>query len=344
MSGSLRWIAALLVLALIALVLYVALAPVETEPIAAPTPTDGSATPSVRPDPERAPVEREAPPPDAPRDDPAAAEAPPEGDLFALLAWLELPGHGPVTELVADAARFDALFASRHPERWIEAGPYVKKLREPLVDGAEIAVEPGLWKLEGLDPVGMSWPEDVTLAGSGSATTLFVLGGLRPAGNVVRFKLRDCTLFTDNRPFLELADAYAGLTFERVRFVGWDSGVGFAPLVRAKGLGVRMVDCELTGAYGRAPGSGCLFEVPSAALVARLERCRLSFLRVGVERWDARASVVLTQCSGTDIVDVQQQHAGLLLAGTVLQPWSSDAAPRRLELDALFPQWQQKIR
>jgi hypothetical protein len=296
--------------------------------------------------------EREPPPGETVREperaeEVVAPELPPSGDLFALLAWLEPKGRGPLPEVVGDGQRFDALFDRAHREIWIEGGPYLKKAREPLRDGATLAIEPGAWRIEGLDPVGTELPADVTLSGSGSNATLVVLGALQPRGNVVRLTVRDCTLFPENRPFLDLPQGYAAITFQRVRLVGWDSGVGFAPLVRAKGLGVRMIDCELAGGYGRAPGSGCLFEVPSAALLARLERCKLSFARTAADRWNAGASVALADCVGLDMVDdLEAQVAtrpGIVLQGTSLVLRDPQASPPRLELESLFPGWERKL-
>jgi len=278
---------------------------------------------------------------------PADIELPPEGDLFELLAWLEPGGRGPVAELVDDGERFGRLFSARHPERWIEAGPYRKKLREPWIDGATLALEPGTWQLDGLDPPGVPLPEDATLAGAGMSTTLVVLGTLRPAGNVARFTLRDCTVFTDNRPLLDLEEGYAGLTFERVRFVGWDSGVGSAPLIRARGLALRMVGCEVLGGYGRDPGSGTLFQVPSAALLARLERCRFVATRTGIDSWHARASVSFVECAASDTTDRPAElvgdRAGVHLHGSVFRPLIEGARAPHLELDELFPRWRERL-
>jgi hypothetical protein len=274
------------------------------------------------------------------------SELQPEDDLLALLAWLE-PGRGPLGELVDDGARFSSLFASRHPERWIDAAPYRRKLRDAWIEGATLALEPGVWRLAGLDPPGVPLPEDATLAGAGISTTLIALASLRPAGDVARFTLRDCTVLLEDHPLLDLPHGFASVTFERVRFVGWDGGIGAAPLIRARGLAVRMVECELLGGYGGSPGSGSLFEVPSAALLARLERCRLAGVRTGIERWHAGASAAFVDCAARDVPDRPpgdgEDRPGVLLRRSVFRPLPDGARAPYLALDDLFPRWRERL-
>src|SRR5882672_5273279 len=44
-------------------------------------------------------------------------DVPPLDDLFALLAWLEKPGRGPLPAVVDDPGKFERYFASQNRER-----------------------------------------------------------------------------------------------------------------------------------------------------------------------------------------------------------------------------------
>lgn len=292
----------------------------------------------------REPVPEVAPAPPSDRSQ-SPTETPPLGDLFALLAWLEQPGRGPLGEVVADAAGFEALFASSNRERWVEGRAHVAKSGELWTAGTTFALDAGVWRLENVLPADGALPPDLTLAGGGVSRTLIFLGGLRPRGRVERFTLRDCTVFTDNQPLFDCRGELAALTFERVRLIGFDAGLDPSPLVRARGLGVQMRDCDLLGGYGRAPGSGSLFDVPSAALLARFERCRFDAVRLGLERLDAGVSLALVECPTNALIeDPTPQlatHLGVTLAGTSLVLLPPRTRPPPLVLDDLFAKWRE---
>lgn len=272
-------------------------------------------------------------------------ETPPLGDLFALLTWLEQPSRGPLNEVVADAAGFEALFASRHRERWVEGRAHLASAGDLWTAGTTLSVDPGVWKLEDVLPPDGTLPPDLTLAGGGTTRTLILVGGVRPRGRVERFTLRDCTVFTDNQPLFDCRGELAALTFERARLIGFDSGLDPSPLVRARGLGVQMRDCELLGGYGRAPGSGSLFDVPSAALLARFERVRFDALRLGLERLHERVSLAfvdgVTNLLIEDPAPELATHAGVTFSGTPIVLLPQGQRPPALALDGLFAKWRE---
>jgi hypothetical protein len=271
-------------------------------------------------------------------------DAPPLDDLFALLAWLEKAGRGPLPEVVGDSAKFEAYFASQNREHWVDAAPYLKRLHDPLAPGVVLQIEPGVWKIEAFEPQSGPFPPDVTVAGSGTNRTLLLLGGIRPVGSLARFTLRDCTVFTDSQALFEMPGGLASITFERARLIGFDSGVGNAVLIRARGLGIVMRDCEIAGGYGRAPGQGTLFDVPSAALLARCERCKFSGLRLGAESWNTGASAALVECTALALLDDPQAslatHAGIAATATTFVRLADGARPPALDIDGLFADWR----
>lgn len=138
------------------------------------------------------------------------------------------------------------------------------------------------------------------------------------------------------------------MTFERVRFVGFDSGAGGSCLLPAKAIAVRAVDCHVVGGYGRSPRSGSLFDVRSNALVARFERCHIEQVDVEVPHLRPGSTVVMIGCTLSDLLDTQalesHGHAGLFLDGCVVSylPNVPQAAQAK-DLDALFPDWQARM-
>jgi hypothetical protein len=220
----------------------------------------------------------------------------------------------------------------------------LKRMRDQLTAGVVLQIEPGVWKIEALEPRSGPFPADVTLAGSGADRTLLLLGGIRPAGALARFTLRDCTVFTDSQALFDMPAGFASITFERARLIGFDSGVGNSALIRARGLGIAMRDCEFAGGYGRAPGVGTLFDVPSAALLARCERCKFSALRLGVESWNPGASAAFVECAAPDLLDDAQAalatHAGVLARSSEFARLADGVRPAPLEVDGLFKDWR----
>jgi len=280
--------------------------------------------------------------------DPMLEEVPPEGDVLALLEWLAArPGRGPLLDRLRDARGFEALLARESAERAVEAHPHLGSIAAQLADGVVLRFEPGVYRLTNVAPEGR-FPRDVTFAGAGTDQTLLLLGGLKPGSNVRRLAIRDCTVYTENRPLLELRDAFASATFERVRFVGFDSGAAPSPLVRARGLALFARGCLFEGGIGRAPGSGTLVDVPSAALLARFEACRASFVDLGLAQLDPGASAVFARCQlanlTADPAPELERHPGVVIEDGTLSVRSPERPFPVPTLEELFPRWLVRLK
>jgi hypothetical protein len=349
-----RRLALVLLLALLALAGFVG-----TRWLAPSSPEAGPAAPTaggIPVQPSRAdegPLARPSLPVPAPRaaetgGDPLLEEHPPEGDVLELLEWLAArPGRGPLVGRVRDARGFEALLARENPERPVDARPHLGSIGAQLAEGVVLHFEPGAYRLTNVMPQG-PFPRDVTFAGSGMDQTLLLLGGLRPRTSVRRLAIRDCTVYTENQPLFELRDAFASATFERVRFVGFDSGAVPSPLVRAGGLALLARQCFFEGGIGRAPGSGTLFAVPTAALLARFEGCRASFVDLGLAELDAGASAVFAHCTlqnlTADPAPELERHPGVVIEGGTLSVRSAERPFPVPTLEELFPRWLVRLK
>ena len=295
------------------------------------------------------------PPPEAPAiAAPSAARSPgpssgamPEGDALALLDWLQLEGTGPVPELAADAGRFGAEFAREAPEKRLDAGGIISHYAEHLADGVTMIFPHGTYKLDDLAPPGHPFPRDLTLAGAGMDRTLFVMGGLNPVAPMRNLTLSDCTVFTDNRPLINLPHDRLVLTLERVRVLGFDSGQAPSPALRVRALALRATECRFEGGAGRAPGAGTVIGVEGPGLIASFERCAFSFVGLGTASLDRAATLRLVDCRLDDLTQdpaSPPELPGVSFVRTGARPYDPAHPPQPFKLDKLFPRWRSRLR
>lgn len=279
----------------------------------------------------------------------AALEDAKRGGLFALLKSLEEKNAGPIVDVVRDAKQMDAYFQrSSTGASFVDGPSHRKHADDALENGATLTFPAGVFRVGNLLGETRPTPRDVTVRGAGMDATLLVTADELFRAGLVNLTLRDCTLHTDGNYLTDIRSQPASMTFERVRFIGFDSGAGGSCLLAAKALAVRAFDCQFIGGYGRSPRSGQLFDVRTNSLIARFDRCLFDQLGLELRGIRPRATVVMIGCTLTDMFDDQpyasNAHAGLALDGCTvgyLEGGSRAAATK--DLNALFPDWKDRM-
>ena len=162
------------------------------------------------------------------------------------------------------------------------------------------------------------------------------------------FAIRDCTVFLDSDPLFDLRHEPATVRFDRVRFIGFDSGAGGSSFFDAPGTVVHARACTFEGGYGRSPGRGTIFDVQSDALLARFDACTFREVRSGLNYLSKGATLAFLDCQLLDMMDPVQapgeRHDGVLLDSCLVTYFDSSAGPPpRRDVDDLFPGWKQQI-
>ncbi len=269
-------------------------------------------------------------------------------DPIRLLESLAEPGVGPVPDLVRDPARFAALFRREHEVRFLDGTDLGARPDDSLEDGTVIRFPAGVFAVDRLLDHTDPFPAEVTLEGAGMDATLLVVSKLSARSALRKFAIRDCTAFSDRGQLIDLGGDPATVEFERVRFVGFDSGAGGSSMFGGKENALRMTDCLVEGGYGRLPGSGVLWKVRTDGFVARLERCEFRHVRMGLDHIRAGATIVFSQCRLQGVLDDVVAHAealeGVFLEDCLVLPFDGERrdVPRR-DLNDLFPGWQQAV-
>lgn len=280
------------------------------------------------------------------------------GGAFALLATLMEGDGAPLPELVGDAAAFDELFAREHPEAPVDAGEW--ELGADVPDGTTLNFGAGCFRFTLPVDSRRQAPSDLTIAGAGMDATLLVLtSDLGSRGALQRLELRDCTVFTDNNYFFDHRQGAATVVLERVRVIGFDMAAGGSCCFSLDdGVALTVRDSIIAGGYGRAPGSGTLFDQRNDALLARFENCSIEGIEVNVSRIKSNATVIFENCDLLDITSNQplepqvQAHAGVqfiacrleeLSAQSLYAPESTVKADLTRDLNDLFPDWRTRL-
>jgi len=276
----------------------------------------------------------------------AALEDARTGGVFALLEKLDGGGVGPLVAEVRDA-RFDAYFAREGPER--RRHPRKDHPDQDVEDGVTLTWPAGGFKVQGLMKEKDPFPRDVTLEGAGIDATMLVLAhDLFTRGRLRNLVIRDCTVHTNDNYLFDLRIEPASMRFERVRFVGFDMGAGGSCLLGTKALALSARGCRFEGGYGRSPMHGTVFDVRTDALLARFEACTFSLVNLRIHDWHTGATVVFLGCTLDRILDNAMAHAKLK-PGVVFDGCSYtrfEGTPQevpKLDLDALFPGWKQRL-
>jgi hypothetical protein len=178
------------------------------------------------------------------------------------------------------------------------------------------------------------------------------MGSLSTRGRLERFSIRDCTLHTKGNYMLSLSYQPASLIFERVRFIGFDSGGGGSVLLAnaSHGLALHATDCRFEGGYGPAPEWGTLLDVRNDALIARFDRCGFDELHLDVWRWTAGTTAGFSNCTLSNLLDTKtviEQAAtkpGVEFDGCSFGYFGGDPehVPAK-DLEQLFPDWRRRM-
>lgn len=272
------------------------------------------------------------------------------GGVLGLLEAMAKGGIAPPIDEVRDRERFDAFFPRQAVEAPLDGTAHKKHPGQALEDGSTLNFPAGVFLVEDLMRERDPFPKDVTLAGAGMDNTLLVLNGpLYTNAALVRFTVRDCTLFTDGHYLFDLRVKPASATLVRVRLIGFDSGTGSSCAISSNhGIALRAEDCRIEGGYGNAPQHGLLFDVRSDGLLARFEHCRLSEVQMRMDLWRPGAAVVFLGCTLEDILDHDDltshggTHPGVLFDGCSLTYLEGENVAKK-DLDTLFPDWRSRM-
>jgi hypothetical protein len=270
------------------------------------------------------------------------------GGAFALLAKLDEGGVGPVPTLVKDAGEFEALFQRSGPEQQLNALTVDDHPDKHTSDSTTLTWPAGVFKVENLMEDKDPYPRDVTLVGAGmDATMLVVSEDLSTNGPLRDFAIRDCTVYTPGYLF-DLRREPATIRFDRVRFVGSDTGAGCSCLFYTRPLALYARHCRFDGGYGRSPQHAGFIDVRTDALLARFEGCTFSLLEMHAQWWQPGATLLFLGCSFDRVFSDPTAHAadkpGVIFDGcsvSVLEGGPQNAP--QLDLNALFPDWKARM-
>jgi hypothetical protein len=269
------------------------------------------------------------------------------GGAFALLAKLREGNTGPVTKLAADRDAMLALLQRDSSEKVVDGTGRHGHWKDVLEDGVTLSFPAGVFSTDNPFRDAKSPPRDVTIRGAGMDATLLVMqSDIDGRGELRRFALRDCTVFT-NGNYLFGQRAGATVLMERVRVIGFDMGAGSSCALAFDGVVMVATDCRFEGGYGRAPEWGTLFDVRSESLVARFERCTLSLIHMNVQWLRSGATAFFAGCNLIDMLDDPRKdpasHPGLSFADTSITLFGTTSTVPKLDLNTLFPDWQQRM-
>jgi hypothetical protein len=269
------------------------------------------------------------------------------GGAMALLANLDAGGVGPLPDLVANETAFSALFARQVSESIVDGLAHLKDPDAVIVDGVTFQLPAGVFQLSRLMKKSGDYPRDVTIAGAGMNSTLILMGDLGARGELHNFTVKDCTVFTDSDPILDLRSGSSTVQFQRARILGFDSGAGGSSLINTEGIAIWFRSCIIEGGYGRNPLNGRLFDVRTDALLARFDSCTIDQARI-VPHMYPGATVLFQSCSLKNIIDVSTTELpklpGVSFIGSFLTPYDEQTSPEvSKSLNELFPNWKNRI-
>jgi hypothetical protein len=276
----------------------------------------------------------------------ARADLASQGTL-GLLANLAGGGAGPLEELVASRDAIDALFARGSPERLADVATPAA-FAAAVGPGVTLALPAGVIELggalRGVDP----FPSDVSIAGAGMDATLIVLPEAWSSGGAIeRLTLRDCTVHVGGSRLFDRPQP-ASIRLERVRLAGFDHGASTAGIFAGKqGLALDARECRFEGGYGTVPGSGALFAMPNAALVARFEGCRFERMSAGLARLQVGVTLRFERCAFDGVLDDPARDAegrrGVRLVDCEISRFDlAGGRPEPRSLDRLFADWERR--
>ncbi|MCE9637800.1 MAG: hypothetical protein K8T90_19030 [Planctomycetes bacterium] len=163
---------------------------------------------------------------------------------------------------------------------------------------------------------------DLVITGQGRDTTLVRVDS---SLNARRVFWRDVAIDGEGSDPCPSRTAY--ISFERCRFVAYDTGSGGSTAVDFRSDGaVRLVDCRFDAGYGRSPTHGTALSVSRAP--TRADRC--VFAMQGGVAVDGSSNVVLADCtiSGIDATRaawLRSEKSGVVLLRTSIEVAPPDA-------------------
>lgn len=266
------------------------------------------------------------------------ADAFANADAVTLLGVFE--GGDPELQGFVASERFGMLFAHRGGGSAVDGASY--RQGEKLADGATLNFPAGVFALPDLSRGNEPFPAAVTVRGASMDATLLVVDSLNARSAVDRLAIEDCTVFAENG-ITDLRSKPGVLSLRRVRVVGFDCGAGGSCAFYLFGKSALLVtECRFEGGYGRAPGSYANLMDTRSLCLARFERC--VFDRVSLS--DAGNTVRFVGCEMRELLGTQP--SGSVYENCRIAPidpkkaW--DAEYRKRDLEALFPQWRERLR
>lgn len=264
-------------------------------------------------------------------------------DPFAVIDALRGASLGPQPELVQDEARMRRFFACDGGPR-IDGAAWIaldRDARSEIAPGTTFVFPPGTYDVRAIADALRRRVRCVSIVGAGMDRTLLRGSDIQPNEPLDRFELRDCT-FESSCDAIDLSVAGVWRA-ERVRFVGFDCGAGGCGVFYVgHGAILELESCRIEAGFGRNPGDGCLFDVRTSAMVARLHACTIRSVSIDVRTWPSGVTVLFDGCRLEDLPGpvAERGDGGIALRSTTVGVRASDAgrvAARKLS--EINPAW-----
>jgi len=263
-------------------------------------------------------------------------------DLTALLQGIQ--GDEPEALDLVRSERFAQLLVPRGGGGVLD-GTRLQRGDE-VTAGTVLSFPSGVFQIHDLREAtrGSDWafPKDVLVRGAGMDATLLFFDAQTSRGPMQRFAIENCTVFAGGLADLR-ADAPATLSLRSVRVIGFDTGAGGSiALDLGGGSALLAVSCRFEGGYGRQPtGYANLLRCQQPCL-ARFDNCLMERCSLGEAN---SASVLFVGCSLVDMLTGQPTGPTFVNCryATIPADKANDPDHRRRDLNALFPNWQQRL-
>jgi len=257
-------------------------------------------------------------------------------DLVAMLAGIG--GDEPEAKALVASDRFASLFAPRGGGSAVDGTTLARDGK--VADGSVVAFPAGVFAVQDFARGNDPYPVDLTVRGAGMDATLLVVDEQNPRGPVHRLAIEDCTVFAGGLMDARTGPAVVSLT--RVRLIGFDTGAGGSCGLYVEQTALRAVGCRFESGYGANPGGYANLLRSSKARLVRFERS--SFERVSLANANTD-TVRFIDCTLVDMLDAQPAQPTFRNCRytTIAEEKRWDADYRRRDLNALFPQWKERL-
>jgi hypothetical protein len=270
------------------------------------------------------------------------------GGALAFARNLAGGGAGPLEDLVATREGVDRLFARKHEElRVAVARP--GEIARSLAPAATLAFGAGAYELGNFFRTPEAFPADVTLAGAGRDSTLFVLREPLDAGGALeRFTLRDATVLLEQGRLFDQGVGPGIVRLAGLRVIGFDRRGGKDGALRfVEALVLDARACRFEGGFGDLPGAGTLLDVPREALLARIEGCAFERMALRLSRHPRGTTLRFVGCElevfDDPLADAEHRRGIRLIDCEIQRADRERDREARRDVEELFPGWREQL-